>query len=791
MLIALGFAAMVALQVSSARTDTLSDPTLCTGAACADNPVPKRIAITPEHMATAFGDSGARTLLDRARAARLQQDSAIVSYDARAYLRVSIGMSAGRIARDRVLFRMENASRVRWHRDIGVGLEVKGLRGVYPGASADAANKEMRKNVPDMMLVPYYPGQESLLVGWGSADTEVDESDVVHPLALGAEAYYTYASEEAAEIRLPDGTAVRLRELKVRPRAVGWNVVVGSLWIDADRGQLVRAAYRPAEPLDVWARIADDSSNDPGLPRIMRRVLSPLRAQVSAVAVEYGLHEGRFWLPRQQSIEGHAEATFARVTFRSEQSFRYDAVNALTLDSMPPITRPREIRRGEQPDDSSATAARRARADSIRRGLIEQPGPCDTGTTYVVIETRTQARIPLLQSVPCDHKALARSPELSRSIFSPNNDLFDSESAEALIAEALGLRAQSGWGPQRPVVDYGLHLMRFNRVEGLSLGVRATQQLGAGFVTDATLRVGTADRVPNLELGLARTNLSATVRIGAYNRLLAANDWGNPLSFGSSMSALLWGRDDGFYYRATGIDLTGARERGAHVTWRLFAEQERAAVAGNSFSFAKLTRGAEFQPNIVAERGLWAGGSLRAVRTLGLDPRGPRAFGEIRLEAAAGETAYSRAALDATLSRAVGPITSAAPLAAITISVGSTSGDVPPQRLWYLGGTHTVRGQHPAAAVGDAYWFGRLELAQELFRIGRLALFGDAGWAGPRSGLLDRATFRLRADDDEVRTLSGVGVGYSILDGLLRLDVAKGVHPRRGWRTDLRLEARF
>ena len=743
----------------------------CPEIGCPRRQAAKTVVVTPEHLATAFRDPQAPAMLRRARAVRLQQDSTLLSYEAMAYLRLSIGASVGRVVRDRVLFRMENAARVRWHRGVGVRLDVVGLRATYPGRSADAASQEMARNVPEMMLMPWYPGQETLLIGWGSADPEVDEAEIVHPLAEGAEAYYTYATGEVAEIRLSDGGVVRLRELKVRPRVVAWNVIVGSLWLDVDRGQIVRAAYRPAEPLDIWARIAADPSNDPGLPSPIRRLLSPLRAQVSEIGLEYGLHDGRFWLPRVQSIEGHAQAAFMRVPFRSEQAFRYTAVNAPTRDSMPPA----------QPPVSSLSATRQPAG-------TKPIAPCDTGSVHTIIETRTPARMPVIENIPCDHVALARSPDLPGLA---EEDLFDREALGGIIRGAIGLDAQPEWSPRPPVVEHGPHLLRFNRIEGLSLGIRATSQLGAGYVADGTIRLGAADREPNLELGLARTNLVRTIRIGAHSRLVASNDWGNPLGFGSSLSALLWARDDGFYYRTTGIDITGIRDTGSRLAWRIFAEQQRTAVAENSFSLAKLTRDAEFQPNIIADHGVWAGVSLRTVHTLGLDPRGWRTLGDARLEAAAGETAYGRAAAEFTVSRALGPVAGAAPLAALALSAGSSTGAMPAQRLWYIGGVHTVRGHPAGAAAGDAYWFGQFELAKDLLRLGRLSLFGDAGWAGARADLAERATFRLRPTDGATRTLSGAGVGVSLLDGLIRLDVARGIHPRRGWRTDLRLEARF
>src|SRR5262245_4874346 len=78
---------------------------------------PARIPVTAEHLATAFRDSTARTLLRHGREARSAQDSAIVSYDAMSYQRMSASIKAGSIGRERVLYRTESAAHVRWHRD--------------------------------------------------------------------------------------------------------------------------------------------------------------------------------------------------------------------------------------------------------------------------------------------------------------------------------------------------------------------------------------------------------------------------------------------------------------------------------------------------------------------------------------------------------------------------------------------------------------------------------------------------------------------------------------------------
>src|SRR5512132_2182632 len=60
---------------------------------------PKRIPVTAEHLKTAFKTPAARMTRERARAARMSQDSALMSYDATAYLRISAGLGFSKIGR--------------------------------------------------------------------------------------------------------------------------------------------------------------------------------------------------------------------------------------------------------------------------------------------------------------------------------------------------------------------------------------------------------------------------------------------------------------------------------------------------------------------------------------------------------------------------------------------------------------------------------------------------------------------------------------------------------------------
>jgi hemolysin activation/secretion protein len=118
--------------------------------------------------------------------------------------------------------------------------------------------------------------------------------------------------------------------------------------------------------------------------------------------------------------------------------------------------------------------------------------------------------------------------------------------------------------------------------------------------------------------------------------------------------------------------------------------------------------------------------------------------------------------------------------AAMTLAGGTSVGHVPFQRRWFLGGTQTIRGQSPdTLQSGNAFWMSRLEFGVDRSPY-RIMLFGDLGWVGNRSEVADL-----------VRPMSGAGIGLSMLDGLVRFDVARGFYPQRQTRVAAYLQARF
>jgi len=721
----------------------------------------KKLPITPAVLASAFKDPRARDLLLRAREARLSQDSTLTGYDANSYGRMSVGIGFKRIGRDRLLMRSERASHVRWQRGNGAIVDVQGQRSAFPMLDG------VGKGDIDLGVdgdIPYTPGRETLWIGSGDiAKVDVSENEIIHPLAAGAEAYYTYQSGDSVSFQLPGGQRLDLRELRIRPREPKWNVAVGSLWFDAASGHLVRAVYRMAQEMDIMAvaREANEEDHDldDDIPRWVKPMITPMKANVSAITVEYGLHEGKYWLPRSQTVEGNAQVSFMRVPFKLEQRYTYASVNG--AEPLPEVI----IALIDTAGDSLSRAGRRER-------LRDQ---CKVGTERLRKQVRSDQDLKILIRVPCDTVALEHSSALPKSIYDDGEAVFGSAERDALVSEALTLGAQPEFAPQRPTVSWGLPFTRFNRIEGLSSALSVEQVLGNGYSTHALFRLGVADLSPNGELFLDRTDGRRKIGVGVYRRLVASNDWGDPLGFSSSVSALFFGRDEGFYYRTWGAELRGDKDYGLINSWRLFGEQQFDATVHTEFAIAHPGGVKGDLTNIDAVNGKIVGLAVGHHSSYGLDPHGFRALTDIKLEGATGTFDYSRGSLQTTLSHGLGSALDAA----LTLGGGTSGGSVPIQKQFFVGGVQTVRGQRAGAAIGDSFWMTSAEFGTRSVGF-RKIVFGDLGWAGDRTNFAHPG-----------RPLSGAGIGASFMDGLVRIDLAKGIYPEKSWRANLYVEARF
>jgi hypothetical protein len=607
--------------------------------------------------------------------------------------------------------------------------------------------------------LPYFPGQEPLWVGRFAARPDVNENTLVNPLANGAESYYRYSANDLTTIRLPGGDTLVVRKIDVRPRWAGSNLIVGSLWLDAMNGQVVRAAYRMAAPGRAGVSVGPDSSGKRSAgtmvaSAVLKVFVPTMVAEVTDIVVEYQ-RVRNFWLPRSQVMEGFVKSSFAKVPVTIENAFHFESVNE-TAGLAPIVV------------DTMSTQMRRI------DGVLHRPfDQCKTSPTRVVTGYRADS-MPILTRVTCNTDSLIHSPDLPASAFDEGEEIFGTAQRDELVSQALSLMDQApfDWNPFRmPDLQYGVSFTRYNRIEGFSTGILASQQMGAGLSLSALARMGTADKVLRGEVSLTRSNASHSIRLAGFDRLVPMSDRETPLSFGSSLSSFFFGRDDAFYYRAKGGELAWDTERGLKLDWRAFHERESTAVPKAEFSV-----GGSFGPNLATDEGWYSGLGMRFLGSRGLDPHGFRTTTEVRIDAASGDSTFGRAAMELTFLRGFGRSFDGA----LTLGGGTSVGGVPVQHRWYLGGSQTVRGQDPSAALsGNAFWLARAELGRPIAFM-RVAAFGDLGWAGDRTKV-----------DEVGRPASGIGLGLSFLDGTLRLDVARGIFPMQQTRVSFYLGSRF
>jgi hypothetical protein len=749
-------------------------------------------AATPEaNVARTAGE-----LLARARAARYQQDSALQDYQAMAKQRwtaklgVAPGLGLGPVSRLRLGARLETVARVGWNHQYGAWAELIGARAVAPIVG------EVEPEIVDdefAITLPYHPGRDRL---WPT-DELVEalpgrDGLFAHPLDPANDSLYRFALGEPVDITLPGGRRIGLRELLVRPVRPDGRLIVGSLWVDASSGALVRAAYRPSVPVDLWPYMEPNFDGDE---RDIIRRFAPFEGKVEEILVEHGLYEERFWLPRVRIVHAEGTAKGARVTMSIEQTFDYERVRALP----PGVAQARQPSRDSlrrwgddtgRPEYRDLEYIGDGRYDRRRVRTCRESG--DTTSAALSPDSlmrsgalRTESTVEGLRVrvlLPCDLGSLIDSPTLPPSIYSPSEELFtetDLASVRREVQQALAISSQADWSPQPTKLRYGFDrgLLRYNRVEGLSAGIAAERELGRGYSGEAVLRLGTGDLEPNVELTMRRSNGHRDLYLAGYRRLEAANAWGNPLGFASSLNALLLGTDNGFYHRATGAELGGSHRRisgSSAFSWRLFSEQHASAEVGTTFSLARVAGGADFAPNPPALEGTYSGGAAVISFGFGTDPRGTQLSGSTQVEAADGAASYGRGSLELRMAQGFGRSTTLS----ITGAAGSSLGELPPQRHWYLGGAHTIHAHRPGAASGDGFWFARAELTRGMPLI-RPILFADLGWAGDRR---DWLTSRER--------LWAAGIGGAALDGLLRFDISRALDGSRRWTLDVFLELR-
>lgn len=286
-------------------------------------------------------------------------------------------------------------------------------------------------------------------------------NDVPHPAAAGSERIYDFQLADSTTLRLPGAAEpVRVFELRIRPRDPSQPAAIGSLFVDAASGAVVR--------MDLT---------------FTRAAYIDRRLDYINVTLENGLWQGRFWLPHEQRLEIRREVpeldfpvgTIIRTRMRVS-NYRFNQELPRAVFYAPRITAAaREEREGfafEQPIDAER------RLEGIGR-------PLD------VAELRREARGLVRR------QALSGLPR-SRLHLPSASDVFRYNRAEGAVlglggshspVAGVALRAHGGWafGAERPLGR--LELTRTGIGSAVSIGgyLNRPRDVGVGPVASGTM----------------------------------------------------------------------------------------------------------------------------------------------------------------------------------------------------------------------------------------------------------------------------------------------------------------
>ena len=720
--------------------------------------------------AAAFLDPAAQDLYEAAAAQWARLDEFIVSYAARVQQRLAAAVRLP--LKDRTVYAGETALRVFWRRDKHPIVQVLGMRSRDPTGTTQPEDGGLLNDLP--FNRPFDPGADRLLFGLAKTEdrerTELrdmgpigvaDDFWFAHPLAADAHESYRYQSGDTVALLFPDGRELRTVQLHVLPLRADPHRIAGTLWIEPESGALVRAVYRLSRELDV-SRDTEEGFGDSPL-RFMP-FARPLKMDLSLLAVDYALWDFKAWLPRTMRLEAEIRAGLFRFPASFEQTYRIESVT--TAD---------DVAAGASADFPDVSLDTEAEARAFAAQLASDSAPPGGRESFFI--------------VPGDLAGLTDSPHLPPPIWE-DAPAFLSEAELDAFAESLAQlprarRPALAWSMGWPWSDHGL--LRYNRVEGLAPGLRAAWQLDGRHAVSVAARLGLADLRPQLRIALERQTVLRRLALEAFDETQATDPAGGYLGTGNSASAFFAGRDRGRYYRSTGFALVWrppAAERES-VLLRGYAERHRSLRTEAGFALFK-ARAEEwvFPANPAVDEGTEFGVEMRVSPWWGAEASGVQ-FG-LDVTARAARWQPGDGGPRDNYATASGTLRAALPLFAAgwgrwrlgaEAGAGTTWGRALPQRAWHLGGARTLRGHSDAVLAGPAFARGRVEATWSVEFAG-LGVFLDGGWAG------DPGAFRT------ARPTYGAGAGLTLLDGLIRVDLARSLHgPDPPWRTHFHLDS--
>lgn len=743
-----------------------------------------------------FGDPVAESVYVSAVENWTSLEEDILRYSARIDQRIAAAIRTP--LKDRVVYRNETAVRAFWDHEYDAVVQVLGTSSQYPGRSIAVREGDLEWLEDLPFDEPFEPGADRLLFGLGDSDPEdfqPDDDDFwfAHPLAEGADSLYRFESGDTLTISLPGGRRLQAIQLDVIPREADVHRITGSLWIEVESGALVRAVYRLSQKFDAMRDVPElQEEEDAGSFRYVPGIFKPWTFDMKMIAVDYGLWDFKVWLPRSMRMEGEAAAGILKIPISMDVAYSIESVTLEEGDVAETVDLTADGLLSDELEEVHFET--RAEAMAFVARLLSEDGV--DYETMGAFERGAQGRNSTL-IVPQDRSLVDTSPHLPPPIWENAAGFPSDEDIEDYITTLAALPAprvdglpwSANWGWARP------DLLRYNRVEGLAIGGRLEADIGGPYTLGTSGFFGFSNLQPSARLDIERSTVLRRLRLGVYREMRATDTRSGYLGFGNSVDAFFFGRDNGEYFRAVGADLTWRPPTGNRESFefRAYAERQRGLDTEAGFALFKAFDGSwDFRTNVVGDDIEEAGAELRLSPFWGADPEGTQVGLELygqgarwRSDGPPTQTEAGDPVEDETTDYARGSalLRVAVPLMGpwrfgLEAGAGTTWGDAPMQRSWFLGSAGTLRGYPPSIVSGSSFTRGRAEVARTFDGIGSVSVFGDVGWAG------------LRDDFDADDLLYGVGVGSSILDGLIRMDLSRGLNgPGKQFRIDLYLDA--
>jgi hypothetical protein len=693
-----------------------------------------------------FANPAVQHLVERAMARRYESDSAVADYQATIRYRLSVAVGRGLWSRVPATAVEEQIARVEWQRPNDLRIDVIGRR---------FQSRRRDLELSSIWARPWFVPRgvdDSVRI----FSNRFPATGALHPLAAAGPAWYRYAI--TGDLTVTPGAGkppLRLFRVQVTPRRSGPALIVGQMWIDSASAAVVRLAFRYLGTA-LWVR-PDDGPGGPDSAKA-RRMNSTVNRLVSVDAdLEYGLQEGRYWMPYRQVIAGQV-----RLPLVSDLVIPFQATTTFedyTINSGRPIVFELPLLDSMGLSRDSVRKLRRARRDSLqaaRRGQLTRGADSLRSWDYAgrwrggrfELHRPPNATLNRYDRWP-DSLSLEPDPGEARRVR-------DMQAELARLSEALpdSVTGQSARGPAYESLSDAL---RYDRVQGLSLGVGYRVRFPAIRFASlyGTVRYGLSDERVTGRLTLIRDGPGGRWAIGGYRDIVGVDPFSPGHTLGNTLDALFVAHDDADYALVEGGAVGYRTSLRSGLDLMASARVERETSVGREASSAVndfLGGDGEFPPNAASDGGTYAGALVRLVRigavrwNLTADLLGSsehttgRVYGDVRLEAgsAAGGT--------------------------LRLKAGVATSPTLAQSLFRLGGQGTVRGFDYGSRRGQSFWAAQLDITPFGGRL-RPVAFVDAGQTANPGDLFSSTV------------LAGAGAGVSFFSGALRFDLSHPLTP--------------